>query len=110
MYKRMLIPLDGSRLSGAVLPHAISLVEDKYIMKRAKKKLANLRVSFLIRDGLIAETIPGVADAIYADFIAISFHGRSEILRWLLYSMTDRAVRHCALPVMLIRPQKADFS
>jgi len=62
-------------------------------MKRSQKKRANLRVSFVIQDGPIAETILNIADAMYANFIAMSAHGRSGVLRWLLCSMADRAVR-----------------
>ena len=38
MYKRMLVPLDGSQLSGAVSPHAILLVENKYINEKITKE------------------------------------------------------------------------
>ena len=41
-------------------------------MKRSQKKRANLRVSFVIQDGPIAETILNIADAMYANFMAMS--------------------------------------
>ena len=147
MYKRILVPLDGSSLAEAVLPHAISLAqtsgaeiilvrvtlnpaaefsfsdpsiassiieESDFETKRylntlsAKLESAGLRVSFLIRQGPIAETILEVADAMQVDLIAMSTHGRSGIQRWLMGSVADRVVRHSQLPVMLIRPQKSD--
>lgn len=145
MYKRILVPLDGSPLSEAVLPHAQALAksegaeiillrvpvnpvvefsfsdpaiaetvieEIEYETKKyiealsAKLETAGLRVSFLIREGPVAETILAVAEAMQVDMIAMSTHGRSGIQRWVMGSVADRVIGHSEVPVMLIRPQK----
>ncbi len=64
-----------------------------------------VRVSFLLRQGPVAETIVEVADFMQVDFIAMSTHGRSGIQRWLLGSVADRVSHISHVPVMLFRPE-----
>lgn len=142
MYKRILVPLDGSTLSEAVLPHAQNLAqttgaelvllhvivtpvekfsvpltladiqkieaESKLYLKSVCSKLEkeNLRVTFLVREGSVAETILEVAASMEADAIAMSTHGRTGVKRWLLGSVADKVVRMSPLPVLLIRPRE----
>lgn len=144
MYKRILVPLDGSQVAEAVLQHALSLAQcldteivllrvttnpvvefsfsdpsiasnaiheleieaETYIKSKCSElEAAGMRVSFLIREGPVAETILAVADAMQVDIIAMSTHGRSGVQRWLLGSVTDRVVHHSSVPVLVIRPQ-----
>lgn len=144
MYKRILIPLDGSILSEAVLPHAETIAkvmeaevvllnvipsiapefsvpplastlnafqdaqaEMKNYLKGMCSKLEKegLRVTYLIREGAIAETILEVAESMQADMIAMSTHGRTGAERLLLGSVTEQVVHHSRLPVMVIRPK-----
>jgi nucleotide-binding universal stress UspA family protein len=63
-----------------------------------------LRVTYLLRDGIVAETILEVAEIERADLIAMSTHGRTGILRLLLGSVAEQVVHHSKIPVMLIRP------
>ncbi len=144
MYKRILIPLDGSILSEAVLPHAETIAkvmgaeivllhvipsiapefsvpplastlnafqdaqaEMKSYLKGMCLKLekGDLRVTYLIREGAIAETILEVAELMRADIIAMSTHGRTGAERLLLGSVTEQVVHHSPLPVMVIRPK-----
>lgn len=143
MYKKILVPLDGSPLAEAVLPHAKALAksedaelvllrvaidlggefafEDPAIaadmvkqmesetaiyMTEAKSKVESdgVKVSVIVREGLIAETILAAAEEIGADVIAMSTHGRSGVRRWFMGSVADRVVNHSKVPVMLIRP------
>jgi nucleotide-binding universal stress UspA family protein len=82
-------------------------VETKEYMSDVQARVAGsgARVSTLIREGPIAETILSVAEQINADVIAMSTHGRSGMRRWLLGSIADRVVNHSRIPVMLVRPQ-----
>ena len=142
MYKRILIPLDESSLSHAILPHVqavaqgldsemillhvipnpvpqfapsthplawdITKDERKDIERHLKNLCAEMekkgaRVTYLMRDGPVAETILEVADIMQADMIAMSTHGRSGAQLILLGSVTYQVVRHSPLPVLVIR-------
>ncbi len=142
MYKKILVPLDGSRTAEAVLPHAKSLAyaegaeiillniaanpamefaftdpaiaasavaeeeqESKKYMAKVENELksAGFKVSVMLREGGAAEGILKAAEAVGADVIAMSTHGRSGPARWLLGSVADKVVRHSRFPVMLIR-------
>jgi nucleotide-binding universal stress UspA family protein len=145
MYQRILVPLDGSTMSEAVLPHAeklaralnveivllhvnvipaptfeiysspltpqpeeikVMLADEKNYLKAmcAKLEREGLRVTYLLRDGAVAETILEAAEIEQADFIAMSTHGRTGMLRLLLGSVAEQVVHRSKIPVMLIRP------
>ena len=144
MYKRFLVPLDGSKLSEAVLPHVEAIAKGlnceivllhviplpvpvfdtpaspfdhnllrdqeqdatRYLKEMcAKLEMDEARVNFLVREGDVTQLILDVAHEVQADLIAMSTHGRSGALRWLLGSVTDRIVRHSPIPVLAIRPK-----
>ncbi|MFN8413523.1 MAG: universal stress protein [Anaerolineales bacterium] len=143
MYKKILIPLDGSPLAEAVLPHAKALAmaegaelvilrvpvipnleflardpimaervieetekeaEEYLDLEALKLKKEGNKVTSILREGPIPETILAVAEETHADVIAMSTHGRSGIQRWLMGSVADRVVHHAHIPVMLIHP------
>jgi nucleotide-binding universal stress UspA family protein len=144
MYTRILVPLDGSKLSEAVLPHVEEIAkglnceivllhvvplpvpvfdtpaspfdhnllrdqenEAKRYLKEmcAKLELDEARVAYLVREGDVTQVILETAQDQQADLIAMSTHGRSGAMRWLLGSVTDRIVRHSPIPVLAIRPK-----
>jgi nucleotide-binding universal stress UspA family protein len=143
MYKKILVPLDGSELAEAALPHACALldgdgteivllrvalypmtdivfsnpslapvlseeIEDEsehYLQALASRLRGDgFNVSIAIVGGPVAESILDYADAIQADLIAMSTHGRSGVARWLLGSVADRIVHGATVPVLLVRP------
>jgi nucleotide-binding universal stress UspA family protein len=143
MYKKILVPLDGSTLAEAALPHAKALAQseraeiiilrvpnlpapdlfarypvmatkivedleietDKYLQEEVDKlSKEGVKVSGLIREGPVPDTILAVAEETHADMIAMSTHGRTGIQRWLLGSVADKIVHHAHIPVMLIHP------
>ncbi len=143
MYKKILVPLDGSELAEAVLPHvkalaksegaeivilrvpdlpapdffsrnpamANKIVEDleietgKYLQDEVKKlNKKGVKVSSVMREGPVPDTILAVAEETHADVIAMATHGRSGIQRWLMGSVADKVVHHSHIPVMLIHP------
>ena len=143
MYKKILVPLDGSQLAEAVLPHAEALAKTEgaeivllsvpvspsleflarnpslankvieeteaetqaYLeFETAKLEKDGIKVTSIMREGLIPEMILKVADEVHADMIAMSTHGRSGVQRWLMGSVADRVVHHAHIPVMLIHP------
>ena len=144
MYKRILVPLDGSKLSEAVISHVEGIAKGlnceivllhvipmpvpafdtpvspfehnllrdqendakRYLKEMcAKIEMDQARVTYLVREGDVTETILETANVMQADLIAMSTHGRSGALRWLLGSVTDRIVRHSPIPVLAIRPK-----
>jgi nucleotide-binding universal stress UspA family protein len=147
MYQRILVPLDGSTMSEAVLPYAeklaralnveivllhvnvipaptfetysspltpqpeeikVMLADEKNYLKAmcAKLEREGLRVTYLLCDGAVAETILEAAEIEQADFIAMSTHGRTGMLRLLLGSVAEQVVHRSKIPVMLIRPSE----
>jgi len=145
MYRRILVPLDGSTLSEAVLPHAEKLAralnveivllhvdvspaptfaphesplepqpvevkimraDEKHYLKILCDKLERegLRVTYLLRDGMVAKTIMETAEIEQVDLIAMTTHGRTGMLRLLLGSVAEQVVHQSKIPVMLIRP------
>ncbi|MBI5953244.1 MAG: universal stress protein [Chloroflexi bacterium] len=145
MYQRILVPLDGSTLSEAVLPHAEKLAralnveivllhvdvspaptfdphesplepqpeevkimhaDEKHYLKTMCSKLESegLRATYLLRDGMVADTILETAEIEQADLIAMSTHGRTGMLRLLLGSVAEQVVHRSKIPVVLIRP------
>ncbi len=151
MYQRILVPLDGSEMSEAVLPHVRKLAkaldveivllhvevtavpefnpymdplapqtldvkqmqaDEKAYIKQMCGKLENdnLRATYLLREGPVAETILDAAEVMQADIIAMSTHGRTGMLRLLLGSVAEQVVHQSKIPVMLIRPQTMDGS
>ena len=147
MYKRILVPLDGSPLAEAVLPYAKELARlagaeivllrvsvnptvefsftdpglasqivqemeessNAYMNAMYEKLNAEgIKTCFLIREGPITDTILDIADAMQIDVIAMSTHGRSGVLRWVMGSIADRIVRHSPIPVLLIRPKNSE--
>jgi nucleotide-binding universal stress UspA family protein len=143
MYKKILVPLDGSPLAEAALPHAEALAKaenaeivllriplapaaemftrepsiavkihdeeqkealDYINSKRDALTKNHIKVTAVMQDGPVPDTILAVADEIHADLIAMSTHGRTGIQRLLLGSVADRVVHHAHIPVLLIHP------
>ncbi len=143
MYKKILVPLDGSQLAEKAIPHAEALAKSEgaeiillqvpmlpstdflsrnisltsSIVKEVEKETETYldaetqklqhdgtKVSSLMREGPIAETILAVAEETHADVIAMSTHGRSGVQRMLMGSVADQVVHLSHIPVMLIHP------
>jgi nucleotide-binding universal stress UspA family protein len=143
MYKKILVPLDGSPLAEAVLPHVEALAKSEgaeivilrvpavpaaeyfardpaageairqdieieakdYVNKAVDAlKKEQIRVTGIVQEGAVPETILEVAEETHADMIAMSTHGRTGFSRWLMGSVADRVVHYAHVPVMLIHP------
>src|SRR5690349_19815066 len=104
MYKRIMVPLDGSDLAQSALPHALELcralkatlllfyVRDPRLgsVEAARRYLEFIRdqqaavgvsIELLVRDGRVAAAIIGAADDERIDLIAMATHGRSGLQR-----------------------------
>jgi nucleotide-binding universal stress UspA family protein len=133
MYKKILVPLDGSKLAEESLDYAIWLAQKSnaeliithvyrgklsyqshYLKRMAKDisyrshKLLNnqseLHVGIEVLVGDPATEILKYVDDNQIDLIVMSTHGHSGIRHWLLGSVADRVVHHSNRPVRLFKP------
>lgn len=127
---RILVPLDGSRLSEAVLPVAgalarahdaeVVLVEtlpaettggqdtaeaERYLAERARGLQSGgvSRVRWGVWYGAVGQSIVNAAAREAADLVAMGTHGRGGLGRLLLGSVAEGVVRHSPVPVLLLR-------
>ena len=147
MHNRILVPLDGSARSEAILPYAQKLAHDATAeiillrvlvepapelnvpavsplsppiidQERQQESTAYLKsmtsklegegscVTYLLRQGGVAETILEVAHNMEAQMIAMSTHGRTGMQRILLGSIAEKVVHDSPIPVLLIHPSE----
>jgi nucleotide-binding universal stress UspA family protein len=131
MYKKILVPLDGSQLAEQILPFARWLSEPNDIPielltvtdpdarppfwpaevgKSYLKKIsqnyfsASQRVTTAIERGKPADVIVDRVDNDPGCLIALATHGMSGMRRWLLGSVASKIVQIAASPLLLIRP------
>ncbi len=148
MHTRIIVPLDGSERSEAILPYARKLAHDAtaeivllHVLVEAAPELNVPAVSplsppamdqerqieaagylksitsklekegscvtYLLRQGGVAETILGVAHDMEAQMIAMSTHGRTGMQRLLLGSIAEQVVHDSPIPVLLFRPSES---
>ena len=122
MLKTILVPLDGSPAAEAVLPYVELLAsrtgaEVKLLTVTDEDATASdylddvaaeltsrsLACSARTVSGGEAEAILDEADAISADLIAMSTHGRSGVVRWILGSVASKVLHGSARPLLLVR-------
>jgi len=133
MYRKILVPLDGSKLAEQILPFAQSLAQalqtsvellsvnepdkmtasapplqgGKYLDEVAKKYFASARrVDKIVELGSPAEVIVDRASSDPACLIAMATHGMSGIRRWLIGSVASKVAQTAANPLLLIRPSE----
>lgn len=120
-YKKILLPLDGSKLAEAPLEYAVWLAQKtgaelhllqvdnektgaakNYIDEIVKNtSLKNVKAADLSGDP--ASEILHYADEQDIDIITMSTHGRTGIKRWILGSVADKVVRYSSRPVRLLK-------
>jgi nucleotide-binding universal stress UspA family protein len=126
MYKRIMVPLDGSELSQTALPHALELcrglgatlvllhVRDsrhgsaeaaQRFLEFTRRQHANDGVALetLLREGSVAEAIVRAAEQEQIDVIAMATHGRSGLQRAVYGSVAEQVLRSSSKPVLLVR-------
>ncbi len=121
----LLVPLDGSPFSEAVLPIATRLaradaarvtivcVADRAARGQVTTALAlaakplleaGLDVATTVRGGKPAEEIVQVAHECSVDLILMATHARTGARRGLLGSVADGVMQRCRLPLLLLHP------
>lgn len=134
MYREILVPLDGSKLSEAVLPyvrwlaHALKVpvellhVNDPdrlapysppmqrgdYLEKVAASFSGIPNVKCAIEPGNPAEVIINMATAEPGSLVAMATHGYSGAARFLLGSVAQKVLRALSSDLLLVRPQAAN--
>ena len=82
-----------------------------YIEEQVNKlQQESINVEWEVRQGTAAEEILKYAKNNDIDLIAISTHGRSGLGRLLFGSVFDSVMREAGIPVMVIKPPKAEAS
>ncbi len=133
MFRRILIPLDGSPLAEEALRRMERLlagpgtelllvhVVPRTGMEGAALKLAEaqaeaylaglerdlagrgIRVRTLVRQGPAAESLLEAVDAEKATLVALTTHGRTGLERWAFGSVAEKIVRSSPAPVLVFR-------
>lgn len=132
IYKRILVPLDGSKLAVGVLPyarllasalqlpvdllhvndsetaaHGIRPIQGADYLKAVAASFTNsLTVSCCMEDGRAAEVIVDRASRDAGTLITMATHGRSGAQRWLLGSVAQKVLQASINPLLLIRPNE----
>jgi nucleotide-binding universal stress UspA family protein len=131
--RRILVPLDGSELSTAVLPvaaeiaqlygaeillfHALevtsldfpsiavalTLEDADALLRSGADRIAGVPVRLRAARGMAAKTIIEAAAEERADIIALATHGHSGLSRWAYGSVAEKVLRHAPCPVIAVR-------
>jgi len=132
--KRIVVPLDASRVAESVLPVVADLARagggsirllrveplpdncvdaDGRVVAYADQEMARLGglpIESCVRFGDPLDEILKEADAFHADLIAVTTAGRSGLGRAVLGSVAERVFRKAETPVLLYRPSRADLA
>ncbi len=129
MYKKVLLPTDGSDLARTALAHAKYMAAlghaDVVILQvvdggggdndaaelnvreiSEEMKFEDIgAVECVVRRGDAARTIVDVAHEEHADLIVMATRGRSGLRRMVMGSVADSVARQADCPVLLVTPQ-----
>lgn len=84
--------------------HQLSAQAEEYLKNTANQLRARgLQVRSATCEGPVAEAILEHAEALSADLIVMSTHGRGGVSRWVYGSVADRVLQGSSCPVLLIR-------
>lgn len=126
MYRRIMVPLDGSELAQSALPHALEIcracaatlvllhVRDPRAgsLEAARRYLeyidrqharAGVPIETAVREGPVAPTIVSAAEEQQIDMLVMATHGRSGLQRVVYGSVAEQVLRGSSQPVLLVR-------
>lgn len=126
MYKRVLVPIDGSEIAERALDEAINLtkghkVELKIVLigsdDESSREVIEVAMTRAVNAGLqpesgllgkfeteeIADVILQEAKEWAADLIVMATHGRRGVAHMILGSVTEGVIRASPVPVLVIR-------
>jgi nucleotide-binding universal stress UspA family protein len=131
LYKRVLVPLDGSDLAQTALEHALDIcrafgatlvllhVRDgrKGSPEASRRYLEFVRrpyadtgvtIELAVREGPVAEAVVHAVAEEHIDVIAMATHGRSGLQRVVYGSVAEAVLRSSTVPVLLVRVPGAE--
>lgn len=83
-------------------------VASSYLDRVAKaRELTGIETTTDVMFGLPAQDILAVAESRSVDLIVMCSHGRTGFTRWVLGSVAQKVVRHCPVPVLVLREGEA---
>src|SRR4030042_5520177 len=129
MFKRILVPLDGSKAAEQVFPYVIELASafgsevisvgvcepeeseyghicQVYVNNQSdvlKNKIGTDKVKSITLTGKPAEEIIDYADKSDVNLVVMASHGRSGIKPWSLGSTVDKVLHKVNVPLLIIR-------
>lgn len=126
MYRRIMVPLDGSELAQSALEHALELcracgatlvllhVRDpragseeaawRYLeYVRRQHNAQSIPIEVAVREGPVAAAIVHTAEQEQIDVIVMATHGRSGLQRVVYGSVAEQVLRGSSRPVLLVR-------
>jgi len=130
MWKKILVPLDGSDLAELALPYAEELanafkseiillhvsdpadthyrhMHELYVQEVADRIKERVRkVSPVVVSGKAADEIISYTDKNKVDLIIITSHGRSGIMSWATGSIASKLLQGANMPLLLVRAAK----
>jgi len=135
LYKKILVPLDGSALAEKALPYAKTIAKLKkskvilfavslnifvdrrdrlfssYLEVNAKELNAEgIKTTTVTSYGDVAKEIVKYANNNKMDLIVISTHGYSKAKRWMFGSITQKVLYGTEIPVLLIKSKSPRLS
>ena len=133
--RRVLVPLDGSQASGAILPIILPLAqtfhwtvqllgvldpnvsrEDAISLTGYMEQVAavfdqeNVAARVVIREGEVGPTILGTIDAVHAETIAMSTRSQPEPNPFHIGGVTRFMMAHSTVPVLTLHPLDVKFA
>jgi len=133
VYRKIVVPLDGSEIAESILPHVKDMavahqaevillrvlsatgvlpsaaereaMEARNYLSAVEERLKRQGVNarFTIRHGEDAAEIIDYAEVNDVDLIAMSSHGRSGVGRWIFGSVAEKVLRGTNKPILLVR-------
>ncbi|MFC1846249.1 universal stress protein [Chloroflexota bacterium] len=133
MYKRILVPLDGSGEGKSVLPYIRDLAQRfnssvyvigvgigskqrrvNYLLKEYIDEISNelcaenIDTKPVMIYGVPADEIIACAEKNDIDLITMATHGRGGITRWWIGSVAERVICESTTPVLLVRSKRIE--
>jgi nucleotide-binding universal stress UspA family protein len=105
MFKKILVPLDGSELAAHALEPASELAKhvngELLLMSVAADSHCTVHVA--VKEGDTASVIVDTTAEEDIDLIVMSTHGRSGFTRWMMGSVTTKVLHKTTCPVLAVR-------
>lgn len=133
IFKKVLVPLDGSDESNSVLPYVIDLAKRfnsaifvigvgigskqrrvNHLLKEYINEICgrlrneNIDAKSVMTYGVPADEINAYAEKNNIDLITMATHGRGGITRWWIGSVAEKVICESIRPVLLVRSHQID--